>query len=316
MQKVINSIIAVLAFLHLSSVYALVDYSRPSSKPRQVSTKIKSQGRSFKKSTSRKKSSQSSIKPLAKSSIGIFGFSGVIGSQSVKTDTVDDSVAIHMFSGQFQTNFDLYIDASYWLASSNNYDLANTSTMQDGNFEGKIGFNWFKFGNIANLAAINFYAGASLANTTSDFATSRFDKIVGVVASKRFYNFAFALGYEFRITGAPSNTDEMGIGNISIVTAALGWVVSSDIAFRLEGTLHNIKKGTKDNGPSFLTEEVAFGNISPRLILGLHPYIDLELGAKFQTKKFMDNEKLLKAKLWNLQGSYGDVLFASLSVKI
>ena len=171
---------------------------------------------------------------------------------------------------------------------------------------------FIKFGRVVGLNGT--VGGLSVGQKNSSFATERTDKIVGVSTAKRFYSFALGIGYEHRLTGT-GGSEEMIIGDITKLSASLGWVVSKDIRFLIEGTTLNIREGENNFIQSFLDEKVTFGSIKPQLQLRVGRSIDFTLGAQFRTKR-ISREELTLARFWSLDGAYGNSVFSGLSFSI
>ena len=212
----------------------------------------------------------------------------------------------------FETPYNIFLDARYSQAKLSN-ELSEDSDFQTGNPELLLGFNWLEFGNPMEAAHIDFLAGLSFGQNDSDFATQRTDKIVGISTAKRFYNFALGLGYQMILTGDSDET-ELSIGNISKLTASLGWVVSSDIRFLVEANSYSIGRSTEDTSYK-LDEKVKVSVISPQIILGISPTVDLTLGAHLSSRRLQE-EQLLGAKLWNINGLYGNSLYVNMGINL
>ncbi|MCR9204934.1 MAG: hypothetical protein NXH75_10170, partial [Halobacteriovoraceae bacterium] len=185
---------------------------------------------------------------------------------------------------------------------------------QAGNPEVILGFNWLQFGKKADLATVDLFGGLSFGQKDSDFATERTDKIVGISTAKRFHTLAVGLGYEYRMTGTGSE-NEMRIGNISKLSASLGWVVSKDIRFLVEGSTFKIGRGNDEFANFILDEDISFSSVKPQLQLKIGPMIDLTLGAQFRTRRLKQGA-LTSARLWGLDAAYGNSVFSGLSFSI
>lgn len=247
-------------------------------------------------------------------SSGMFNTGVMYGTQDVELEGVTGKVDTMSFEGHFQTRYNIFMGLEYYQAKSTSGNFGNNgSGFQKGNPEITLGFNWLQFGGAGEQATIDLYGGLSVGQEGSDFATVRDDKILGVTTAKRFYNFALGLGYEVRLTGG-SGEGELDVGNISRLSASLGWVVSPDIRFLVEGSTYNIGSGG-DSSLNRLGEDTKFSTISPKLQLRLSPMFDLSLGAHFRTRRLRE-ATLVGAKLWNLDAAYGNVIFAGLAVNI
>jgi hypothetical protein len=207
----------------------------------------------------------------------------------------------------FQTPFNMYLDLSYWSASSK---LGN----QNGNPKILIGLNWFKFGSSSDEAKIDFIAGTKLSGS-SELASSRTDKIFGIETTKRFGTFGLGLGYDVTLTGASKNDTEMDIGNIHRIVVSGGWMVSNDIQFEMEAENFRITEGSTDKTIA-LAKEVTFSTLSPKLNLSLAPAVNLELGARFRMNKPSTSQDLKLAKLYDVHGAYSNSMFAGLGISL
>ncbi len=237
------------------------------------------------------------------------------GTQDIELEGQTGKVETMGLEAHFQTRYNIFMAVSYFQTKSSSGSLVTEQTsFQKGNPEITLGFNWLQFGKASDLATVDLYGGLSLGQANSDFATERSDQVVGVSTAKRFYNFALGLGYEYRMTGN-GGANEMAIGNITKLSASLGWVVSSDIRFLIEGSTYNIA-GTDDAGALLrLQEKVSFSTVTPQIQLKISPLVDLSLGAKFRTRRLKDSN-LTQARLWSLDGAYGNGVFAGLNFNI
>lgn len=234
-----------------------------------------------------------------------------IQSVDVAVNSLENKATFYKFSTYLQTNYNIYLDASYWYASADGEGITNTSKTYSGNPLVKVGFNWLKLGNSADMTLINFFGGALVKGTRkSPFASSRTDKIVGIETSKRFNRFVIALGYQLSFTGVPDLENEVDIGDIHTLKALLGWQATQDISFVVEGNLYKIKAASNVEEGSILDENVSLGYVSPKLMLSLSRYFDLELGGLFRTRKVNIDEQMVDARLWNYEGIYGNSIFA------
>ena len=207
----------------------------------------------------------------------------------------------------FQTPFNMYLDLSYWNASSK-------EGSQNGNPKVLVGLNWFKFGSPSDEAKIDFIAGAKFSGK-SQLASTRTDKIFGIETTKRFGSFGLGLGYDITLTGSAKDETEMDIGNIHRIVVSGGWMVSNDIQFEMEAENFRIAEGSTDKTIT-LSKEVTFSTLSPKLNLSLAPAINLELGARFRMNKPSSAQDLKLAKLYDVHGAYTNSLFAGLGISL
>jgi hypothetical protein len=197
------------------------------------------------------------------------------------------------------------------MADSDDAPITEQTSSQNGNPEVILGFNWLKFGRSHELATIDLYAGHSF-RSRSDLGSSRNDIITGVETSKRFHEFFIGLGYEYQMTGTPEDIGEADIGNIQKLMATIGWRATPDIQFIIEGESVKVRASDDSFRALRLDEELSFASVSPKIGLGLRPYIQLELGARFQTREVSDSSKLFQTRLWSMGGAYGNSIFAGL----
>ncbi len=210
--------------------------------------------------------------------------------------------AIHL-DMHLQTPVNVFMDASYWQA-----DYLGKS--QSGNPKFMLGFNWLKIGNSSDEARLDLMAGMKLPGQ-SDLASSRTDKIFGIETTKRFMNFGLGLSYELTLTSDPKKDEEVGIGNIQRIAVSAGWMVSNDIQFELEVENFKINSSSSDSRLNRLTNDAAFSTISPKLNLGLSPFINFMLGARFQMQKAAIN-----SKVFDLHGANSSSIFTGLSLNL
>lgn len=290
---------------------ALVDYSTPVTEDPAVQSAIPKSHPVSSSKVPRINSSNSS------SSEKNFSISTGLENLNISYKDQNDKVSLYSINGHFQTPYNIFLDFSYWSASTDSSNLSESNKQQWGNPTFKLGFNWLTFGAAQDQATIDFYAGAMLpGQKKSDFASSRLDKIAGVEVTKRFYDFALQLGYEIRLPSAPKAETETSIGNIQKITAALGWKVSEDIRFAVEGVMYKIGHNDLNISGSTFSKDLEVSYVSPKVSLGLASFVDLELGALYQTRKVEIKDDLVQARLWDLKGLYGNSLFANLSFSL
>ncbi len=249
---------------------------------------------------------------------GDFELQALYDHQSISESQTSGDFQKLTLSGHFQTQYNLYMDFSYWAATSelkNSEGEDESLENENGRLKFILGFNWLRFGSAQEMATVDLYGGA-LFKGSGGVASTRTDKVIGVETSKRFYNFALALGYEYHITGTPSAESESAIGNINILKTSLGWMVSNDISFTLEGGMVKLASNDNPDRVNKIDEEVEFSYVRPTVILGLSPNVGLEMGGVFRTRRAQNTNSLVSAKLWNIPGAYGNSLFAGLKITI
>jgi len=306
--------------LNISAAYGLVDYSD------RVSSNIVDESR-FKV---RADSSYGSEVPYANSNEVVSTKRSRSTSKkflelktSYKSITIsagdkDGKVDVLGVSSRVDTEQGIFVDLSYWQASSNSSELANKTSYQPGNPLGLVGINWFQVGAFDSAARADLYGGFSLKASGSDFGSSRNDQIVGVEISKSFSNLALVVGARYRLAGKPSNSEEMSIGNINRLSAGLGYLLSDDIRFSVEGFAYRVAASDDEVADNALKEKLSFSSVVSKLILNISPMVQIELGATFRTKKIGASkaEKALQAKLYDLHGSYGNSLRVGMNISI
>ncbi len=309
-NKTFYSSLIISTFLLTGSAFALVDYSESSAPA--APTKRKARPIKINKSPSNSLRSSAPQRSSAGSSFGEFSFGTGYQSNNIEVGDRTGKVDSWHFDGHFQTNYGFYLNASHYMASSESETLAVNSGSQQGNPKALIGFNWLRFGSGADAGTIDIIAGASFGQTGSDFASSRTDKIFGIETTKKIASMVLGFGYEYRITGTPSNTEELTIGNIQKIYAILGWMATPDIRFSFEGGTYKIGEAAGNNS---LEEKTSFGYVAPKVHLGISPFVSLDLGAIFRSKR-LKNEDLVDARLYDLKGAYGSSILAGLSLSM
>jgi len=306
-----NSALWAFSFLITSSsAFALVDYSEPSDfQPQNSGAEAAAPAKNKISSKAPSKSSSGGR------GLGMFSIGAHYESMEVPLNGSRGKVSTSHLDGHFQTLYNVFVDFDYRHAETSSQALNPEGKSGKGNPLVKLGFNWFDVGGAEDKAQINFIGGYSFGQKDSYFATSRDDKVVGVETIKRFSDFAIGLGFDMRITGTPKEEAEMGVGNIQSLMAHIGWRATPDIAFVIEGSTTKVAASGETNRLNKLTEDISFGQITPKLQLGLSPMIELELGATFRTKRVSDGE-FVDARLWNITGAYGNSIFAGLLVNL
>lgn len=312
LSKLRNSTLTLFVLLFFChSSWSLVDYTE------EESFQPRSSGSSRAKAPATPRPAAKSVTSARSSGPSRYKISSSLnyGSQNVSLEGTEGKLELLEIEAMVQTSYNIFAQARYYQAKSTDESLASLSTgFQSGNPDFILGFNWLQFGGKSDKATIDLYGGLRFGQNNSDFASSRTDRLLGVTTAKRFEEFAIGLGYEIQLTGN-GDESEMRIGNISKLSASVGWVASRDIRFLVEGFTYRIGAGDSGDSSFFLAEEIKFSTVNPKLQLMLSPMIDLTLGASFRTRR-LKNSSLRDARLWALQGAYGHSLFAGLSVNI
>ncbi|WP_372654666.1 hypothetical protein [Halobacteriovorax sp.] len=313
----IRYLVSLISLTLTLNTYALVDYSQAESS----SAPSKARARAPRKASGMiQRSAPSKATSGSGSSIfgGDFELKALYDHQSISESQASGSFQKLTLSGHFQTQYNLYMDFSYWAATSelrNNDGEDESLENEKGRLKFIVGFNWLRFGSAQEMATVDIYGGA-LFKGSGGVASTRTDKVIGIETSKRFYNFALALGYEYHITGTPGAETESEIGNINLLKTSLGWMVSNDISFTLEGGMVTLAKSESTDRVNKIDEETEFSYVKPSVILGLSPNVGLEMGGVFRTRRAQNTNSLVSAKLWNIPGAYGNSLFAGLKIRI
>ena len=279
-------------FLFSLNAFALVDYTESNSDTKNATNKSSAQIQS--------------VKSDSKSLIWKSDFSMTTSYEALEINS--DRVGVLNLNTHLQTPFNVYLDASYWNAQSH-------GGSQNGNPKMILGFNWLRFGNPSDEARFDFYGGAKLKGS-SELASSRTDKIFGVETTKRFGTFGLGLGYDVTLTGSPSKSNDMSIGNINRISISGGWMVSNDIQFECEIENFKINQSSESSRSNYLQKSVAFSTLSPKLNLTIVPAVSLEMGARFRMNKPKSDQDLALAKIFDLHGAYSNSLFAGLNLNL
>lgn len=310
MKKKIS--LGLIGLLLTNHSYALVDYSEsePSSAPTPVKQIQARPAPRAVNTVTAQAAGRSNYTPS-----GMFFLQTEYGSHSVNAGDKKADLQTMKFYGRFETNYNIFIDATYTMLQTSDSILAEDGGWQQGNPQILVGLNWLRFGAPAEMASIDFIGGARM-SSSSELGSSRLDKIVGLETSKRFNMFALGLGYELNLTGTAKEESEMKIGNIHHLKASLGWQASPDIRFAVDGGTVTIGSANENDTGLVLSEDVKYSYVSPKLNLGLGPMVSLTMGATFRTRRAKDESQLIAAKLWHLPGLYGNSLFAGLELSI
>ncbi len=312
MKNSAKFITTTLSLMFLShSVGALVDYSEPAFQPQNSGARSISAPKP--KTTSTKKIS--SPNRSKGGPMGTLNMALSQGFSNVELDGLSAKVNKTKIEGHFQTQYNIYLDFSYWQASSAEKQISESNEYQKGNPDVILGFNWLQFGSVQDAANIDLYGGAVFGQKGSELGTERTTKVFGLKTAKRFNQFALGLGYEMGFTDTPDGDDEMAIGNIATLAASVGWSVSPDIRFIIEANNYKISASDAAGRSNVLTRDLSFSSITPKAHLNLSPWVMLELGATFRTRRLRDPD-LVKARLWDMEGAYGNSMFASLGISI
>lgn len=306
-------LLSTLTLALLSPAQALVDYTETTPSQPRVKRNSPAPARRIAPKVNTSTQAQSSSSNGA--SLGLFNIQSMYHSMKVEGESGQSDIQKMKLHALFQTHYNLFVDADYDFYQSSDEEVGTSGDWQAGRGKALLGFNWLQFGSVADLATIDLIGGIR-SSSSSDLASSRLDKIVGVETTKRFYQFAVGFGYELWLTGTPDSEEEMKIGNVSLLKASLGWVVSRDIRFSLEGATVSISKASDSDEGLKLDKDIKYSYVSPMLSLGLSPFVNVNMGATFRTRRAKDVQRLVPAKLWELPGLYGNTLFAGIEFSI
>ena len=205
----------------------------------------------------------------------------------------------------------LYMDVGYWTGS------ATGQGGSKGNPTVVLGMKWLQ--ETATGAGLDILLGSTFGTRFSELASSRDDRHIGMVTTKSFGPVSLNLGYILTMVGAPKNPEEMAVGNIRKAYASLGLPLGGSVDFFLETGAYQIASSSYDRtGGSdlHLEEGASFGYLSPKALFGLgKSALRLQLGALFRTKR-LKGDGLARARLWELEGSYGNSVFARLDFSL
>jgi hypothetical protein len=213
-------------------------------------------------------------------------------------------------NAKYQTDFNLYLDTSFWAAK------VNGDNFGPGNLETKIGFSFLSAGGPHNLATIDLLAGVNFSTWDSNYASGRVDQVYSLFSTKRFHSIILGIGGQWRITGDSRNVEVASIGNIGTYSAMLGWEISRDIKVFVEGGLVTLAPGEANDSGNYLTGKAKYTYISPLLQLGIFSQLWVELGAAFRINNEGYDDSLASARLFDLKGIYGNSLFTGLKYSL
>ncbi len=280
------------------NTYALVDYTEK--EPAKNSSRKDRSGAS----TSTSSSIDKKLSPLSEK----FSSNLTMQFQSLKLQSdADQKIQKMIFNGRLETQFGIFLDASFWTGSGVGFENQELNQSQNGNPEFRLGFNFIKIGGGHDMATMDFYFGTML-KSNSPIASSRSDQMFGVELSKRFFDFGFGGGYELRNTGKPESSYDYELGNIQKLFVSSGWIATEDIKFLLDFNSIVINPG-KDGHK--LSEKVSYSTLAPKLVLGIIPKIELTLGAEFLVKRPQTTVDLFPIKTLN-NSPYGTNLIGGL----
>lgn len=297
--------------------FALVDYTDPRDdfKPQSSGAATTSEPKVEKApvtSISKTKTSSKGKRTLS----GMFNSGIYYGSKNIDLAETSGKLNVFGVDAEFFTPYNIFLRASYFQGKVSKLSSNDpiSSDYQKGNPQFLLGFNWLEFGEISERATIDLYGGMSFGQKDSFLATERSDKIVGISTAKRFHEFALGFGLEYILTGI-SPDHELEIGNVTKVSASIGWMVSNDIKFLVEAHSVAIGSGDNENHPYQLQDKIKFSTVGPKVMLGISPLVNLTLAANVRTRR-IKNSNLLDARLYSQPAAYGNEFLAGLSFNL
>ena len=297
------SVILLLALFSVPLLSAPPDYTE------EIATKKKRR----KKNEKRADSSRSSSKATTKSGFGSWTFEGTIESVDVDSFSKNDNASFYKMNLYYRPQSDLYLKLGYYFGFADSLNL-NENQSRKGNLDFRVVANWLSWSNGSFNSKLDLFAGVSLKESSSNFGSSRTDKMIGFETSRNFSNLIFSLGHEYHMTGRPKNQGELAVGDIRKYYGVLGWKVTPDINFAIEAVHYEVSPTSKSNDS--LKNKVSSGHLSPWLFLNLSKKFDFVLGAVFRTNKVRKEEELRRARLWSHQGFYGNSVFTKINLNI
>ena len=297
------SVILLLSLFSMPLFSATPDYTE------EVPTKKKR----IKKKVKRASSSRSSSEATTRRGHGSWTIEGSIESVDVESFSKNDNASFYKMNLYYRPQSDLYLKLGYYFGFADSLNLYENQSRK-GNLDFRLVANWLSWSNGSYNSKLDFFAGVSLKERSSNFGSSRTDKVVGFETSRNFSNLIFSLGHEYHMTGKPKNQDELAVGDIRKYYGILGWKVTPDINFAIEAVHYEIAPTSK--GDDSLKNKVSSGHLSPWLFLNLSKKFDFILGAVFRTNKIRQKDKLRRARLWSYQGLYGNSVFTKINLNI
>ncbi len=239
-----------------------------------------------------------------------FGIELQMGLKSSDINEIEEETKLqsYQFAAELVTPYNFSLFSSYWMGKTKSNLLSEQRSMSKGNGTVGIRTNWLAWGEAYERVSLDFY-GARRFKSSDLLASSRSDYLLGVETAKRFYSLSFGLAFNRTISGNPERESEVKIGNINLVKASIGMVVSSDIRFLLEGGRTTIDRGEALN-------KLNYTFIAPELRLSLAPLISLNLRGEFRGSSERVSADLLSARLFDLPAVYGNTLSSALVIEI
>ena len=300
-------------FFISGQLMALVDYTGEAGQITERENARKAPVAAFRKNTvSRPPSSDASPPGATENQLR---FDAGVESLSVDSFGTKDKIFRQIAGLFWKTPYSFYLSARYWYASDAGFGEVSDSGR--GNPQFKMGFNWFEWGDFARRVSVDLVAGYSFAMINSDWAASRDDVSVAMETSKRFGGFLIGFGYEYIMTGAPKRVEETDPGDIQKFSGGIGWVVSHDISFALQGATVRIGEGDRHGRPGgALKRDLSFAFVSPKLLLMLSKSVEVEMAGIFRVNRSQDRHDLDGVRLLDIEGAQGNSIYASLGITI
>ena len=225
-------------------------------------------------------------------------------------------VNILEMNGKAKITNNMYLNLRFWQAHSSAKTISQAKKLQSGNPEIKLGFHWLKVGDSVDYTQFDFFGSLSIGTKTSSFGHSRNDTSLGLLTFRKFNDFSLILKGAIRLTGNPKVTDHMAIGNITTFAGGLFWDASLDIKIGLEAATYQISAASDKDFSNRLKEDISFSVVTPKIILGLGPSINLYLATLIPTKKIKSNEDIVSARIYDLHGAYGSYILFGMNFSV
>ncbi|OFZ17165.1 MAG: hypothetical protein A2X86_01570 [Bdellovibrionales bacterium GWA2_49_15] len=306
-------VVSSFVFLFPHQSQALVDYSdETSAAPKRTFTPKSSESTSP-STPSRAASSTASARGDSRGPL-IFAFAPRYEVITVKKSNHESKVRATGLEARVNSPWNFHLDMKYAMYATDDEELSNETSTQQGNPELKVGIDWLDLGGAQDRTTITLIAGASLAARNSTLGSSRTDKIVGLETTKRFYSFGLGLGYELHLVGNPALEEEMEIGNIHHIYGGFDFELSPDITVGVMADNYNVGAKSGSSRANHLENNLSFSSVATSLTLRPQGIFAIELGARFSTKRVQSPESLASARLWSLPGAYGNTIYTGIGV--
>ena len=306
-KSFVKTLLSISSLVLTTQVLALVDYT-DSSEYRTTQPSVK---KSAPRITKR-------ARPSKRGNTGgksYFEFSSIFSNSKYQAAQREGKFDRLDLNAKINTDYKFFLDLSYPMYSGRISSEQKDTSYQGGNPKMIIGLNWFEFGNGADALSIDMLAGLTFKGS-SEFASKRTDKIVGVSTSKRIYNVGLSFGLNYTFTGSSDEVEAVDIGNIQSLFVEAGIIISPDIAFMLKAENIQIKASNDLGRSNRLEENIKYSVISPKMKLKMSHAVDLIMQASFRMRRPKSEELSTGLGIWDLEGAYGNSIGAGLEINI